>query len=139
MERIRILFADDHPIFRQIAIDFLHDHEDLQVVGTACTGDMALTRARELQPQIVLLDLRMPGPTWQETIPRLRSLLPDAGIIVLTLHDGNGYRQAVLTAGAHDFVSKSIISTELLPAIRRVASGPAATLVEQSALKQQCH
>lgn len=90
-------------------------------MGTAGSGEEALVRAKELQPQVVLLDLAMPGLGGFQTIPRLRSMMPDVGIIALTVLDTNGYREAALAAGGDDFVPKSTLNTDLLPAIRRVA------------------
>jgi len=89
--------------------------------GPARGGEEALTQAQNLKPEVVLIDLHMPGLSGLETIPRLRAMLPEVSIIALTLLDAKVYRQAALAAGADDFVPKANLSTELLPAIRRVA------------------
>lgn len=96
-------------------------HDDVIVVGAAGGGEKGLIQAQEQRPDIVLLDLRMPGLSGLETIPLLRSMLPDVGIIALTLWRANGYREAALAAGADDFLSKFVLNTDLLPAIRPVA------------------
>ena len=119
--KIRVFLVDDHEAFLRIATEFLQRHHDeLTVVGAARGGAEALTQAQDLQPQVILVDLNMPGLSGLETIPRLRAMLPEARIIALTLLDAKVYRQAALAAGADDFVPKSNLSTDLLPAIRRV-------------------
>ncbi|MFQ5858346.1 MAG: response regulator transcription factor [Anaerolineae bacterium] len=119
--KIRVLLVDDHEAFLHIATEFLRRHDELTVVGVARGGEEALILAQDLQPQVILVDLNMPGLGGLEIIPRLRSMLPEVGIIALTLLDPKAYRQAALAAGADDFVPKANLSTELLPAIRRVA------------------
>ena len=120
--RIRVLLVDDHEAFLRVATEFLQRHQELVVVGTARGGEEALAQAQELRPQVILIDLRMPGLNGMATIPRLRVMLPEVGIIALTLLDPNTYRRAALAAGADDFVAKANLATELLPAIRRVVS-----------------
>jgi two-component system nitrate/nitrite response regulator NarL len=119
--KIRVLLVDDHEPFLRVATEFLQRHHELVVVGTAREGKEALALAQALRPQIILLDLNMPGLNGLETIPHLRVMLPQTGIIALTLLDPRTYRQAALAAGADDFVSKANLTTDLLPAIRRVA------------------
>jgi CheY-like chemotaxis protein len=89
----------------------------LLAVGAIYGGKEALAQTQDLQPQVVLVGLEMPG---LETISRPRNMLPDVGIIALTLLKGNAYRQAAMAAGADDVVRKAELTTELLPAIRRV-------------------
>ena len=125
MKPISILLVDDNPTFWRIVTRFLQEHGDVMVAGTASGGEEALALARDLQPDIVLIDLAMPGLSGLETIPRLRAMLPAVGIIALTVLDINSYRQAALAAGANDFVPKASLDTDLLPAIRQVAqAGP---------------
>jgi len=119
--RIRVLLVHNHEAFLRVATEFLQRHHELVVVGTARGSEEALAKAQELRPEVVLIDLRMPGPNGMATIPRLRVMLPETGIIALTLLDPNAYRQTALAAGADDFVAKANLSTDLLPAIRRVA------------------
>ncbi len=121
MNPISILLVDDNPSFLRIATRFLQEHDDVVVVGTAGGGEEALTLVQDQQPDIVLIDLAMPGLSGLATIPLLRIVLPEVGIIALTVLDTNGYRQAALAAGANDFVPKANLDTDLLPAIRRVA------------------
>jgi DNA-binding NarL/FixJ family response regulator len=120
-----VLLVDDNPTFLRILIDFLREEEEILVVGTARSGEEAMVKAKELQPQVILLDLAMPGLGGLKTIPRLRSMMPDMGIIVLTVLDPNGYREGAMAAGADDFVAKVNVSTDLIPAIQRLAqAGP---------------
>jgi DNA-binding NarL/FixJ family response regulator len=114
---IRVLLVDDNEAFRRVATDFLQRHYELIVVGATCGGEEALAQAQDLQPQVILIGLDRPG---LETISRLRNVLPGVGIIALTLLEGNAYRQAAMATGADDVVRKAALTTELLPAIRRV-------------------
>ena len=123
MNPISVLLVDDNPTFLRIVTRFLQEHDDVVVVGAVGGSEEALAQARALQPQVVLLELGMSGLTGLETIPRLRSMIPEVGIIAMTLLDTNVYRSAVLAAGASDFVPKATLNTDLLPAIRRVAQG----------------
>jgi len=121
MEPISVMLVDDNPTFLRAASQFLKAHEDVAVVGTVHRGEDALVRAQELQPRVILIDLAMPGLPGLEAIPRLRQLVPEAGVIALTVMNSNGFRQAALAAGAHAFVPKATMNTDLLPAIRRLA------------------
>ncbi|MBI4381904.1 MAG: response regulator transcription factor [candidate division NC10 bacterium] len=123
MGPISVLLVDDNLTFLGILTRFLHEHHqnEVTVIGTAGGGAEGLDKAWELRPDIVLLDLHMPALSGLETIPLLRRMLPDVGIIALTLWHANGYLEAALASGADDFLSKFALSTDLLPAIRRVA------------------
>lgn len=121
MKPTSVLLVDDNPAFLRIATRFLQEHDDVVVVGTASGGEEALALAQDLQPDTVVMDLAMPGLSGLETIPRLRALLPQVGIIALTALDITSYRQAALEAGANEFVPKTSLNTDLRPAIRRVA------------------
>jgi DNA-binding NarL/FixJ family response regulator len=117
--RLAVLLVDDSQMFLDVAIAFLQRHDELLVVGAVLGGEEALVQAQELQPHVILIDLDMPGLAGLETIPRLRAMLPQAGIIALTLLSGSAYRQATLAAGGDDLVPKATMSTDLLPAIER--------------------
>ena len=119
--KIRVLLIDDSPTFLRVATEFLMRYDSLAVVGVMHGGGEALDQLLDLKPHVILLDLAMPGLSGMEAIPRLRSLMPHLGIVVLTMLDGNAYHQAVLAAGADSFVSKTTMYTDLLPAIRRAA------------------
>jgi len=123
MNRISVLLVDDSSTFLNIATQFLQAHDDLTVVGAVEEGEEALVQAKSLRPHVVLVDLTMPNLPGLEVIPRLRRMLPETGIIALTLHNTDAYRQAALAAGADDFIPKGRMSADLLPAIRRVVRG----------------
>jgi DNA-binding NarL/FixJ family response regulator len=121
MKPVSVLLVDDSPFFLCIAARFLRAHDEVDLVGTAGGGEEGLAQAQILRPQVVLLDLAMPGLSGLEVIPRLRRILPQVGIVVLTLQDTDSYREAALAAGADDFIPKSVMNTTLLPVIHRVA------------------
>ena len=117
---IRILLVDDNPTFLGVAGEFLQLQEGLEVVGAARNIAEALMHARELKPDVILLDMNMPGDSGLDAIPRLQKLSPETKIMILTMMQAEWYRSAALSAGAHDFIAKANIGSELLPAIRRV-------------------
>ena len=122
MEPIRVLLVDDSAVFLGRVTCFLQEdcQGEVVVVGTARSGEEALTQAQQLRPQVILIDLRMPGMGGLKAIPRLRVMLPEVGIIAMTLHDIDVYRQAALAAGADEFLVKKALVSELMPAIRRM-------------------
>jgi DNA-binding NarL/FixJ family response regulator len=121
MSRISVLLVDDNPVFLSIATQFLQTHDDLMVIGAITGGEEALLQAQDLRPDVVLVDLAMPDLSGLEIIPRLRSVLPEAGVIALTTYADDAYRRAALDAGANEFISKTDMGSELLPAIRLAA------------------
>jgi DNA-binding NarL/FixJ family response regulator len=118
---ISILLVDDSVTFLRATTQFLEAHDDIEVVGTASNGVDALDQAEKLRPQVILSDLAMPGLPGLQAIPKLREILPDAGIIALTVMNTNSFRQAALAAGADMFIPKASMRTDLLPAIRQIA------------------
>ena len=120
-ETTSVLLIDDNATFLRIATQFLRDHPDINVVGTAGGGEEGLKLAKKLKPQIILLDLAMPDLPGLDVIPLLREVLPEVKLIALTMLDTNGYRTAAKTAGADAFVAKAAMGTNLLSEIRRVS------------------
>ena len=122
MRPISLLLVDDSPTFLRLVSRFLSEQypDEVVIAGLAEGGEAGLAQAQALRPDIVLIDLVMPGLPGLKAIPRLRAALPKVGIIALTLMEPNGYRQAALAGGADEFVSKATLATDLLPAIRRV-------------------
>ncbi len=120
--KVSVLLVDDEPTFLRIAQLFLQTHyrNEIDVLGTASSGEECLGKAQLLAPQVVLMDLNMPGLSGLQTIPLLRIMFPEMRIIALTLNDGENARRAVLAAGGNELVSKATMSTDLMPAIRRV-------------------
>lgn len=115
------MLVDESEAFLRVAGEFLEQHEELDVVGTARSGREALDQAPHLKPDVILLDLKMPDLTGFEVLPQLRAMLPTAGIIILTLYDFEGYRQVALANGADEFIPKDKLLTDLPPAIKRIA------------------
>lgn len=121
MGDLRLFLVDDHPGFLRALTGFLEAADGLAVVGSVTRGAEAVLKIGALRPDVVLVDLLMPGLPGLEIIPRLRAARPEMGIIALTLLETDDYRRAALTAGADDFVTKATMDTTLVPAIRRVA------------------
>ncbi len=120
MKPISVLLVDDNAIFSDIAADFVQAQDGLTVVGIASGGEEALMLAEEMRPNNVLIDLHMPDISGLDVIPHLRKMLPQAGIIVLTLQSIDTYRELALAIGANDFISKPRLYTDLLPAIQSI-------------------
>ena len=120
MKPISVLIVDDNAIFLDIAADFVQAQDGLTVIGIAGGGEEALMLAEERRPAIILIDLHMPDISGLDIIPYLRKMLPQAGIIVLTLQSIDTYRELALAIGANDFISKPKMYTDLLPAIQSI-------------------
>lgn len=120
---IRILIADDHTIMREGLRRILEDIEDVEVVGEVSNGQEVLERVRRGGIDQILLDLSMPGGSGTELIRQIRIEAPDAHILVLTMHDEAQYALRTLRAGAQGFLTKECAASQLLYAIRRLASG----------------
>jgi DNA-binding NarL/FixJ family response regulator len=117
--KIRVLLVAANRAFLHVTTRFLKRHDELVVVGAVDSGEDALAQVQELRPQVVVLDVDTPGQAGLETVHCLRTMLPQVGIIALSLLDAEGYHQAVLAAGADELVAKVALSTQLLAAIQR--------------------
>lgn len=122
---IRILLADDHAILRDGIRALLSDETDLQVVGEAENGRQALEQARALRPDIVIMDIGMPLLSGLEATTQIRRDVPEARVLILTMHQNEEYLARVLAAGASGYVLKDVAGRELVSAIRQVAGGEA--------------
>ena len=118
MCRIRIMIVDDNATFREQLKEFLASEPDIEVVGEAADGQEAIRKARELQPDVVLMDVRMPGINGIHATRQLKEEMPEVKVIILSLYDIDEYRKAALDSGASGYVVKKSIVQELLPAIR---------------------
>ena len=123
MNPIRILTVDDHPLLREGIAAVLANQPDMVVAGEASTGVEAGQRYRELKPDVVLMDLQMPGMDGIEAIGLIRSEFPEARIVVLTVHRGDVQIARALKAGASGYLLKDSLRKELLETIRRVHAG----------------
>ncbi len=118
-----ILLADDHAVLRAGLKLLLESQPDLRVVGEASSGLEALDLAARLQPDLLLLDLSMPGLGGLEALPALRKAAPAAKILILTMYDDPQYLRAALKNGAAGYVLKKAADAELISAIRAVLRG----------------
>ena len=123
MARIRVLIVDDHAVLRSGLRMLIAGQSDLEVVGEAGDGEEAVRRAQEVHPDVVLMDLTMPGMSGIQAIERVRQVSPKSRVLVLTMHDVPAYLRAALAAGAAGYVVKRAADAELLSAIRGVHRG----------------
>jgi len=124
-EPLRILLVDDHPLVRNGLRALLSSMIELTVAGEATTGEEAITQAAELQPDIILMDLHMPGLNGIEATRRILQASPRTGILVLTMLEDDASVFAAMRAGARGYLLKGADQTDVLRAIRVVAHGEA--------------
>src|SRR5207249_8676916 len=122
---IRLLIADDHLVYRQGIRVLLADVEEVAVIGEAANGDQAIQQAEQLQPDVVLMDLQMPGTNGIEATRRIVGASPHIGVLVLTMYEDDDSVFAAMRAGARGYLLKGAMKAELLRAVRAVASGEA--------------
>ncbi|OGO35938.1 MAG: DNA-binding response regulator [Chloroflexi bacterium RBG_16_56_8] len=120
---IRILLADDHVMLRQGTVALLRRERDMQVVAEASNGQEAVELACKLKPDIVVMDVRMPVLTGVEATRRIRELVPNVQVLVLTAHDDDQYVFSLLEAGASGYLLKTAPVSDLVKAIRQVREG----------------
>ncbi len=120
---VSIVLADDHAVLRGSLRYILTCEGDLQVVGEAEDGQGALALAEQLQPDILLADINMPGPDGIEVTRILRQKLPSVRVLVLTMYDDRATLREVMAAGAGGYVPKRMAVEELVKAVRTVAAG----------------
>jgi len=123
----RVMVVDDHPVVRDGVALLLRAEPALVVVGSAETGRAALERAPQLQPDLVLLDLRLPDMLAPEIVAGLRDVVPRARVVVFTAHGDHHGVQAALDAGAQGALLKDAAATDLVAALRRVLRGERVT------------
>lgn len=123
MRKIRVLLADDHAVLRGGLRLMLNGQPDMEVVGEAGNGLDTVSMTAELQPDVILLDLSMPLLDGLGVIEKLQDVANAAKILVLTMHDDEGYLQKVLTRGARGYILKRAADADLLAAIRAVDGG----------------
>jgi two-component system, NarL family, response regulator NreC len=121
--RLRILLADDHAIVRQGLRLLIDSQPEMTVVGEAADGDAVVAQAKALEPDVVVMDISMPGTSGLAATRIVKQRQPAIIVLVLTRHDENTYLQELLRAGASGYVLKQSPPPQLLQAIRVVASG----------------
>ena len=122
---IRIVIADDHPLFRDGLHGLLDSHTDMKVVGEATTGDEVVDLAATLQPEVILMDIKMPGLNGIEATRKILSANPEIRILVITMFEDDDFVFAAMRAGAHGYLLKGASQAETLDAIRAVSTGAA--------------
>ena len=123
VDPIRVLIVDDHPAVRAGLAAVILAEADLQVAGEADTGEQAIVRFREQRPDVVLMDLRMPGVGGVEAIQRITTEFPGARLVALTTYQGDADVRRALDAGARGYLLKHMLMTEVIDAIRAVHRG----------------
>ena len=122
---IKVLIADDHAFYREGVRAFLNNASDIEVVDEANNGDEAITKAKELEPHVILMDLKMPGINGIEATRRIHETNQKVGVLVLTMFDDDDSVFAAMRAGARGYVLKGADKAEMLRAIHAVAKGEA--------------
>lgn len=122
-EKIRVLLADDHEVLRSGLALVVNQLDEFRIVGEASTGLGAITLAEELTPDLILLDLNMPGLSGLEALPILKQKSPLSKILILTMHDDTAYLRQSIKLGASGYILKKAARTELLYAMRSVMQG----------------
>src|SRR5262249_12241487 len=117
LKTIRVIAVDDHPLVRKGVSSILANEEDIQLVAEASNGREAVEKFRELRPDIVLMDLRMPEMDGIEATRAIRAIDPEARIIALTSYDGDQDIYRALEAGVRGYILKEMVHTEVVKAI----------------------
>jgi len=125
MDRIRVLIADDHPLFRDGVRILLQSVPETEVVGEAATGEEAIAQAAALQPEVILMDLHMPGQNGIEATRAILRISPHIGILVLTMYEVDDSVFSAMRAGARGYLLKGAEQAEILRAIHAVSHGEA--------------
>lgn len=123
VQPIRVLLVDDHSLFRSGIRSLLQRHADFLVVGEAADGVEGIKRAKQLKPDVVLLDLHMPGMSGVETLQLMHQDCPDTAIVMLTVSEESEDLALALRVGAQGYLIKNIETDYLLRSIRRAAAG----------------
>jgi DNA-binding NarL/FixJ family response regulator len=120
---IRVLVADDHTMVREGLVSILNRMPDVQIVGEAGDGEEAVAKARELKPDVVVLDITMPRLNGLEAARRIRKTLPDTAVLILTMHEEPEYVLRTMRAGVVGYLVKDGAASELIAAIRALNAG----------------
>ena len=118
---VRVLIADDHDIVREGLKTLLATHPDVRICGEATTGREAVEKARQLKPNVVVLDFSMPELNGLEVTRQIRKALPDAEVLILTMHDSEVLAREVWVAGARGFLLKTHAKQQLVAAVDALA------------------
>ncbi len=138
MGKIKVILAEDHAVVRQGTKQLLERYPDIEVVGEAHDGEEAIALAKALQPDVVIMDVRMPRKSGIEATREIKKENPGLAVLVLTAHDDDEYIFALLEAGANGYLLKTAEVEELVKAVRAVNAGQTALdpLVTQKVVSQ---
>ncbi len=123
MNKIKILVVDDHTVLRDGIKALLSLHDDIEIVGEASEGKEAIDKVRELNPDVVIMDIAMPGMDGLEATRRIRKRNPDVKVLVLSQYDNREYIISCIKAGTSGYIPKRALGSELVSAIRSVNRG----------------
>jgi DNA-binding NarL/FixJ family response regulator len=132
-KKIKVLAVDDHRLVREGLINLLRIHPDIEVVGEACDGDVAVAKARSLDPDVILMDISMPGMNGITATKLIKKEMPRIKIIMLTMLDQEGYVYEAVKSGATGYLLKNTGLEDLVKAIKEVLKGGATLHAEAQA------
>lgn len=123
MKRMRLLLVDDHAVVREGLRALLASDPRFEVVGEASEGEAAVAAAGTLQPDVVVMDISLPGLNGVQATRRIKAQQPDVHVVALTVHEEGGYLRSLLDAGASAYVLKRSAASELVRALQAVSDG----------------
>jgi DNA-binding NarL/FixJ family response regulator len=121
--KVRVLIADDHILVRRGIRAILEVHPEWEVCGEASSGPEAVGKAKELLPDVIIMDISMPGPSGLDATRELREVLPQAGVLIVSMHESRELIMAAREAGARGYLSKSETDGRLIEALSAVCRG----------------
>jgi len=130
VQTTKTLIVDDSADFRRRVEEILSSEPDVEVVGQAADVEEALRKVRALKPDVVLMDVRLPGTNGLSATLEIQERMPDVKVIILSRFELQEYREAAEACGASNYVTKRAMMQDLLPAIRRAVSTPASPRAE---------
>ena len=122
-DKIRVLLAEDHPLIREALRNAANKQTDIEVIAEACDGEQALQLAMELEPQVIIMDISMPGIDGLEATRQIKLKNPNISVLTLTVHEDEEFLLGMLEAGADGYLIKSVSSNEIMSAIRALVAG----------------
>ena len=123
MSAVTILLADDHTLFRQGVRSLLEKQADIKVIGEAANGQHTLELVRKLKPDLVLLDISMPGLSGLDVIARIKKINPPTKVLILSMYENEDYLYRALRAGACGYILKKVAASDLLSSIEAAQTG----------------